>query len=80
MAAEVKMAAKLVNLGFGFGPQRNPRSGPPRVSREGGGGREAGGGKGEEERAREGRGREGKGSGYGVGSSRATHIYPPLCD
>ena len=58
MAAEVKMAAKLVNLGFGFGPQRNPRSGPPRVSREGGGGREAGGGKGEEERAREGRGRE----------------------
>ena len=60
MAAEVKMAAKLVNLGFGFGPQRNPRSGPPRVSREGGGGREAGGGKGEEERAREGRGGEGK--------------------
>ena len=70
------MAAKLVNLGFGFGPQRNPRSGPPRVSREGGGGREAGGGKGEEERAR-----EGKGSGYGVGGgSRATHIYLPLCD
>ena len=27
------MAAKLVNLGFGFGPPRNPRSGPPWVSR-----------------------------------------------
>ena len=33
VSLEVKMAAKLVNLGFGFGPPRNPRSGPPWVSR-----------------------------------------------
>ena len=72
VSLEVKMAAKLVNLGFGFGPPRNPRSGPPWVSRAERRGRES---KGREERG------EGRGSGYGVGGgSRATHIYPPLCD
>ena len=53
------MAAKLVNLGFGFGPQRNPRSGPPRVSREGDREREREGGEGGAEGDR-GRGRERK--------------------
>ena len=58
------MAAKLVNLGFGFGPQRNPRSGPLWVSR--GGERER---KREQGRGGEGKGREG--SGYGAASASA---------
>ena len=48
------MAAKLVNLGFGFGPPRNPRSGPPWVSRaEGEGKREQGRGEGRREKGGE---------------------------
>ena len=75
VSLEVKMAAKLVNLGFGFGPPRNPRSGPPWVSRAERRERKREQGKGGEEKG------EGRGSGYGVvGGSRATHIYPPLCD
>ena len=67
------MAAKLVNLGFGFGPQRNPRSGPPRVSRE----REGGRGrpterKGGEERERE-RERESKGGEGSILADQAAH-------
>ena len=51
------MAAKLVNLGFGFGPPRNPRSGPPWVSRA---------------ERREGKREQGRGEGRREGGEAAT--------